>query len=69
MAAGGSATTAYECKVEAYKLETKPTTKLRTDCATVSDAQERLERGETVTVAGSDMMQLRSRLAAFGISG
>jgi hypothetical protein len=55
--------------VQEYRLQTKPTTKLRTDCATISDAQERLERGETVTVASSDMMQLRSRLAAFGISG
>lgn len=53
MAAGGSATTAYECRVQADKLETKPTTKLRTDCA---------------TVAGSDMMRLRSKLAAFGVA-
>lgn len=68
MAAGGSATTAYECRVQADKLETKPTTKLRTDCATVDHAYEVLSRGETVTVAGSDMMRLRSKLAAFGVA-
>ncbi len=67
MAISGSATTAYECTVQEYRLITTPTTRLRTDCATVSDAHERLERGETVTVAGSDMAQLRQRLASFGI--
>jgi protein involved in polysaccharide export with SLBB domain len=67
MAAGGSATTAYQCTVQAYRLETTPTSRLRTDCATVSDAQERLQRGETVVVAGSDMAQLRQRLASFGV--
>lgn len=68
MAAGGGATTAYECRVQADKLETKPTSKLRTDCATVDHAYEVLSRGETVTVAGSDMMRLRSKLAAFGVA-
>lgn len=67
MAQGGSVTTAYKCTVQAYKLETEATSRLRTDCATVPDAVERLERGETVTVAGSDMMQLRSRLAGHGV--
>lgn len=68
MAAGGGATTAYECKVQGDKLETKPTTRLRSECARVADAQEKLSRGETVTVAGSDIEQLRSRLAAFGVA-
>jgi hypothetical protein len=67
MAAGGSSTTAYECTVQAYRLTTTPTTRLRTDCATVDDAQARLERGESVVVAGSDIERLRSRLAAFGV--
>ncbi len=67
MAAGGSSTTAYECTVQEYRLVTVPTTRLRTDCATVSDAHERLQRGETVAVAGSDIAQLRQRLASFGI--
>lgn len=65
MAAGGGATTAYICVVQAYKLEVTPTTKLRTQCVKVADAFEALQRGETVTVAGSDMAQLRQRLAAF----
>lgn len=69
MAVSGSSTSAYECTVQEYKLATKPTTTLRTECATVDDAQERLGRGETVTVAGSDIERLRSRLAAFGVSG
>lgn len=67
MAAGGSSTTAYECRVQADRLATVPVTRLRTECATVSDAQERLSRGESVVVAGSDMAQLRQRLASFGI--
>lgn len=69
MAVAGSATTAYECKMQEYRLVTVATTRLRTDCATVSDAQDRLQRGETVVVAGSDMAQLRMRLASFGIDG
>lgn len=68
MAQAGGATTAYQCTVQEFKLETVPTSRLRTECATVSDAQERLSRGETVIVAGSDIMQLRSRLASFGVS-
>jgi hypothetical protein len=69
MAAGGSAPTAFECSVQEYRLQAKPVTRQRTDCATVSDAQARLERGETVCVAGPDMAQLRSRLASFGVVG
>lgn len=68
MAAGGGATTAYKCKVEADKLVTVSTTCLRTECARVADAQEQLSRGETVIVAGSDMQQLRGRLASFGVA-
>ncbi len=67
MAQGGSATTAYRCKVENFRLTTTETTRPRTECATVADAQERLLRDEAVVVAGSDMMQLRSRLASFGV--
>jgi hypothetical protein len=55
--------------MQEYRLVTVATTRLRTDCATVSDAQDRLQRGETVVVAGSDMAQLRMRLASFGIDG
>lgn len=68
MAAGGSVTTAYTCRViDEIKLTTQHTPRLRTECATVDDAAQRLLRGESVTVAGSDMRQLRSRLASFGI--
>lgn len=48
-------------------LHTQQATRPRTECATVADAQERLLRDEAVVVAGSDMMQLRSRLASFGV--
>lgn len=68
MAAGGSVTVAYRCRViDEIKLVTEHTSMLRTECATVDDAVQRLNRGEMVTVAGSDMGQLRSRLASFGI--
>ena len=67
MAQGGGVTAAYQCWVQAYRLETVQTSRPRTECATVDDARARLERGETVVVAGSDMQQLRGRLASFGI--
>ena len=68
MAAGGSVTTAYTCKVvDEVKLKTEHTPRLRTECARVDDAAELLLRGQEVVVAGSDMGPLRSRLASFGI--
>lgn len=67
MAVSGSVTTAYRCQVQEYRLTTVHDPKLRSECATVDDAIQRLERGEAVTVAGSDMGQLRSRLAGLGI--
>ncbi len=68
MAQAGGTTTAYRCKViDGVKLTTMHDPKLRTECATVDDAMLRLQRGETVTVAGSDMGQLRSRLAGLGV--
>lgn len=68
MAAGGSVTTAYTCKVvDGVKLTTEHTPRLRTECARVDDAADRLLRGQEVVVAGSDMGPLRSRLASFGI--
>lgn len=60
---------AYECTVVDYKLKTTETKRQRTECATVSDAQQRLLDGQRVVVAGSDMGQLRSRLAAWGVEG
>ncbi len=69
MAAGGSVTTAYTCKVlDGIKLTTEHTPRLRTECTRVDDdAVQRLLRGQEVVVAGSDMGSLRSRLASFGI--
>lgn len=67
MAAGGGATTAYRCRIENDKLLTVPTTALRTDCARVADAQEQLNAGQEVTVAGPDVEMLRQRLAAWGV--
>jgi hypothetical protein len=53
--------------VIAGELFVAATTRLRTDCATVDDALLRLSRGEEVTVAGSDMVALRARLAQEGV--
>lgn len=71
MAVAGGATAAYRCSVAwddgGGALRTTFTTMARTECATVDDAVRRLQAGETVTVAGSDMAALRQRLASCGI--
>ena len=67
MAQGGGVTTAYICRVQANELTTLPTSRMRTDCATVDHAYEVLSRGEAVVVAGSDMEALRQRLRAFEV--
>lgn len=72
MAAGGSTTTAYKLWLSwddaGGHLHTQQATRLRTECATVDHAAQALVNdGATVVVAGSDMMRLRSRLAAFGV--
>ena len=67
MAIAGGVCTAYQCQVMAGELLTRNTSMLRTYCATVDDALLRLARGETVTVAGSDMAALRARLAHEGV--
>ena len=67
MAQSGGVTTAYICRLLANELQTMPTSRMRTDCATVDHAYEVLERGEPVVVAGSDMQALRRRLAAFDV--
>lgn len=64
MAVAGGATTAYMCRVIGGELLVYRTTTLRSECATVDDAVQRLARCETVTVAGGDMAELRRRLAA-----
>lgn len=71
MAQGGSTTTAYKLWLSwddaGGHLHTQQATRPRTECATVDHAAQRLRDGDTVVVAGSDMMQLRSRLASFGV--
>ena len=67
MAVSGGATTAYVCQVSGYELTVAPTTRLRTNCATVDHALEVLARGESVVVAGSDMAALRTRLQGAGV--
>jgi hypothetical protein len=59
--------TAYRCQVVANELSAAFAPRVRTECATVDDALQRLERGDTVIVAGSDMAALRTRLARLGV--
>ena len=65
MAAGEKS--AYSCQVQESRLITTYDPRMRTECATVDDALQRLRRGEEVTVAASDMGQLRTQLAGLGI--
>lgn len=68
MAVAGGACTAYRCRLAdgSGQMVTKTTSALRTYCATPDDALQRLRRGESVTVAGSDMVTLRAMLEAEG---
>jgi rRNA-processing protein FCF1 len=50
------------------ELAAIPTTRLRSQCATVDDALQRLAKGERVVVAGSDMVALRDRLRQAGVN-
>ena len=67
MAVSGGATTAYVCQVIGYELSCTPTTRLRTECATVDHALIELAKGERCVVAGSDMAALRMRLQQAGV--
>lgn len=67
VAVAGSATTAYSCMISGYELAAIPTTRARSECATVDDALQRLAKGERVVVAGSDMAALRDRLRRAGV--
>ena len=67
MAISGGATTAYVCQVSGYELVCQPTTRLRTECATVDHALIELAKGEKCVVAGSDMAALRMRLQQAGV--
>ena len=67
MAVSGGATTAYVCQVHDWQLTAQPTTRLRTECATVDHALIELAKGERCVVAGSDMAALRMRLQQAGV--
>ena len=67
MAVSGGATTAYVCQVSGYELTATPTTRLRSECATVDHALQVLAAGERCVVAGSDMAALRDRLRRAGV--
>lgn len=58
---------AYRCQVVDDRMQTKHDPRPRTECATIDDAVNRLQRGEAVIVSNVDMGSLRSRLASFGI--
>ena len=60
MAVSGGATTAYVCQVHDWRLVCQPTTRLRSECATVDHALQ-------VLAAGSDMAVLRMRLQQAGV--
>lgn len=68
MAIGGRVTAAYRCQVVDGWLQVQYAATQRSLCAqSVDVALERLQAGELVTVAGSDMPALRTRLAGLGI--
>ena len=67
MAVSGGATTAYVVQVHDWQLVATPTTRLRSECATVDHALQILARGERCVVAGSDMAALRMRLQQVGV--
>ena len=62
MAVAGGATSAYKCQVQDGELVIRSATALRNECSSPEEAIPRLGRGEWVTVAGSDMAELRRRL-------
>lgn len=69
MAIAGGACTAYECRLlEDGTLATRNRTALRSYCADLDGEPEenlrKLRNGETLTVAGSDVVKLRQLLAS-----
>lgn len=69
MAIAGGATTAYKCFWEIDdsgkgRLLATPTTTARTLCVDVPEALRRLRTGELAVVAGSDMAELHTAIAA-----
>lgn len=68
MAIAGGVCSAYRCQIVSEELQVRYTSILRSLCASPEDAVNRLGRGETVVVAGSDMARLRTLLAPLGIA-
>lgn len=66
MAVTGGATTAYRCQVQDGELVMQSLMIGRKQCVEPADAIPLLGRGEWVTVAGSDMAELRRRLGVDG---
>lgn len=62
MAIAGGACSAYRVQVFDRQVLVNSTTTLRSECVAIEPALQRLSRGEIVTVAGSDMAELRRRL-------
>jgi hypothetical protein len=59
MAVSGSATSAYRVRYNGLTLSTMPTTTQNSMCTPPSAAVGLLAAGDTVTIAGSDMAELR----------
>jgi hypothetical protein len=64
MAIAGGACSAYSVRydVDTKWLHVRSTTCLRSECTQIDDAEAKLRHGETVTVAGSDMAEVRRRM-------
>lgn len=63
MAIAGGACSAYQVRVSDRQLQVvRPTTTLRSMCTSVEEAILKLGRGETVTVAGSDVVEVRRQV-------
>jgi hypothetical protein len=62
MAVAGGACAAYRVQVRDRQIDVQGTTTLRSMCTAVEEAMLRLSRGEVVTVAGSDMAEIRRRI-------
>lgn len=63
MAVAGGACAAYQVRVQERQLQiVRSATTLRSMCIDVEEAMIKLSRGETVTVAGADMTEVRRRV-------
>lgn len=58
MAIGGGVTTAYWCRAEEDRLVKTSTSALWSSCVSPQEALPRILAGETVRVAGADVIEL-----------